>query len=359
MVVQTLLRLIIKLVFEVGDSMKNRLIFSLASLVLFSCAIKTNRTNQNEAVMPQIVEKPAIPNINSSTAMPSLTKTITDEDFKRRNDEKELKKRVVVLPFLDKKLLHSPEILKKSQDAFMDTLNQNGELLAIDSGVLKIEISKYVKNGFYDLKAVSQASNKVGISSLLEGRIIDMRFKNEDPSKVDNSSSLKMRPVAFEVVVQVRLYNTRNEQELFNTVKTVTIDDPNSQIPENVTSDNFFSRNKELTELLIKDAFVDYNDKIANALKLVIWEGRIAAMQGEKIYLNVGKISGVQVGDILKVVEDSNEIYDPELGYHVGKVHGRVKGTLEIVGFFGQDGAISVVHSGAGFKENDRIEIYQ
>ena len=90
-----------------------------------------------------------------------------------------------------------------------------------------------------------------------------------------------------------------------------------------------------------------------------MWEGRIAALQGERIYINVGRISGVQVGDILKVVEDGNEIYDPELGYHVGKVQGRVKGTLEIVGFFGQDGAISVVHSGAGFKENDRIEIYQ
>jgi hypothetical protein len=73
----------------------------------------------------------------------------------------------------------------------------------------------------------------------------------------------------------------------------------------------------------------------------------------------VGRISGVQVGDILKVVEDGNEIYDTELGYHVGKVQGRVKGTLEIVGFFGQDGAVSVVHSGAGFKENDRVEIYQ
>lgn len=211
----------------------------------------------------------------------------------------------------------------------------------------------------YDLKAIALASNKVGVSALLEGRLIDMRFQNEDLTKVDNSSSQKLRPIVFEVVVHGRMMNVRSEQELFNTVKTVTIDDKSSELPENITSDNFFGRNSDLTELLIKDAFLDFNAKLVESLKFITWEGRIAALQGERIYLNVGRISGVQVGDILKVVEDGNEIYDPELGYHVGKVQGRVKGTLEIVGFFGQDGAISVVHSGAGFKENDRVEIYQ
>jgi hypothetical protein len=224
---------------------------------------------------------------------------------------------------------------------------------------LKLDLSKYIKNNVYDLRAIGIASNKVGISSLLEPRIIDMRFQNEDPAKVDNSSSLKTRQVVFEIVVQARLFNIHSEQELFNTVKTVTISDPNSVVPENITSDNFFAKNGELTEILIKDALLDFNGKLLESMKLVTWEGRIAALQGEKVYLNVGKISGVRIGDILKVVEDSSEIYDPELGYHVGKVQGRVKGTLEIVGFFGQDGAISVLHSGAGFKENDRVEIYQ
>ncbi|MGZ3725848.1 MAG: hypothetical protein ACXWQQ_08605 [Pseudobdellovibrio sp.] len=342
--------------------MKKALIFSLLPL-LFSCAIVSKHGDQTNAEpTPTESKTPVAATPAPATPAPtvkSLTKTITDEDFKNRGDDKELKKRIVVLPFIDKKGIRSKEVLAKAQEAFMDVINQNGDMIALDSSVLKLDLQKYIKNGYYDLKGISQASNKVGISSLLEGRVVDMRFKNEDPAKVDNSSSLKMRSVSFEIVVQARLFNTHSEQELLNTVKTVTVDDPASQIPENITSDNFFSKNTELTELLIKDAFFDFNAKLVDALKLISWEGRIAALQGEKIYLNVGKISGVQLGDILKVVEDSNEIYDPELGYHVGKVQGKVKGTLEIVGFFGQDGAISVVHSGAGFKENDRVEIYQ
>lgn len=324
--------------------------------LLASCSLVTKRgeSTQVEESQPEVVTAP-----EQKKAVDTLTKVIVDQDLKSSNEDKELKKRVVVLPFLDKKGLRSEENLKKAQDAFMDALNQSGELLAIDSGVLKLDLKKYIKNNMYDLKAIALASNKVGISALLEGRLIDMRFQGEDLTKVDNSSSLKMRSVVFEVVVHSRMMNVRSEQELFNTVKTVTIDDKNSQLPENITSDNFFSRNAELTELLIKDAFLDFNAKLVESLKSITWEGRIAALQGERIYLNVGRISGVQVGDILKVVEDGNEIYDPELGYHVGKVQGRVKGTLEIVSFFGQDGAVSVVHSGAGFKENDRVEIYQ
>lgn len=320
-----------------------------------SCAINTKHgekpldIEQSEAAVP--AKEPA--------KKMTIRKIITDQDFKKTSENSELKKRVAVLPFLEKKSSLPTEVLKNARDAFVDSLNRTGELIAVDPSVLKLDLSKYIKNNTYDLKAIARDSQSAGVSSILEGRIVDMRFQNEDSSKVDNSSSLKLRPVVFEVVVQARVLNIRSEQELFNMVKTVVLDDESSQIPENVTSENFFAKNSELSQLLIRDAFLDFSSKLVESLKLITWEGRIAMLQGEKIYLNVGQISGVQVGDILKVVDDGNEIYDPELGYHLGKVPGKVKGTLEVVGFFGQDGSVGVIHSGAGFKENDRIEIYQ
>ena len=325
----------------------------LFSLFSFSCAINTNHGEtpleiEPDEAAPAPTPKPA-----------AIRKTITDQDLKKTSENSELKKRVAVLPFLDKKGTLPAEVLKNSRDAFVDSLNKTGEMIAVDPSVLKLDLNKYIKNNTYDLKAIARDSQSAGVSSLLEGRVVDMRFQNEDKSKVDNSSSLKTRPVVFEVVVQARVLNIRSEQELFNMVKTVVLDDESSRIPENVTSETFFNRNTELTQLLIRDAFLDYSAKLIDSLKLITWEGRIAMLQGEKIYLNVGQISGVQVGDILKVVDDGNEIYDQELGYHLGKVPGKVKGTVEVVGFFGQDGAVGVIHSGAGFKENDRIEIYQ
>ena len=325
----------------------------LASYLLSSCAL-VQRQDIPIAV-PEVKVKPVIVVVNTPAP---IKKIISDQDLKKNQEDKELKKRVVILPFIDKKNIRDLTVLKNARDIFMDSLNQTNELIAIDSGVLKLDLNKYIKDNMYDLKAIAKDSQSSGVSSIIEGRIIDMRFKDESITTVDNSSSLKLRPISFEVVVQARMLNIRSEQELFNTVKTVTIAEEDSKIPENITSENFFNNNPELTEILIKDAFLDFNGKLLDSLKFINWEGRIAALQGEKIYLNVGQISGVQLGDILKVVDDGKEIYDTELGYHVGKVAGKVKGTLEIVGFFGQDGAVSVIHSGAGFKENDRVELY-
>ena len=103
---------------------------------------------------------------------------------------------------------------------------------------------------------------------------------------------------------------------------------------------------------------MDFTPQILATMDKMSWEGRIAALSGDRIFLNVGRISGLQIGDILKVSDEGDEIYDPQSGNYIGKVPGRLKGTLEVVSYFGQDGSIAVIHSGAGFRENDRIELY-
>lgn len=320
-------------------------LFVLGSL-LFSCS---TRQKVVEEVKPtEVVEE-------KSTDPSIIKRQIVDTDLKKSNEDRGPKKRIVVLPFLDKKSERSEAVLKNAENEFINQMNKTDEVVALDSSTLKLDFSKFTQNNDYDIKAIAKESQNAGVSALLQGKVIDVRFKNFNEVTQDK----KNKVAEFEIVVEVKMISVRSEQELFHTVKTVTIKEENTQLPENITSEFFFKQNPDLTELLIKDAFVDFTQKIIESLQQVMWEGRIAALQGEKIYLNVGKISGVQVGDILKVVEDGNEIYDPEIGYHIGKVPGRVKGTLEIVNYFGQDGAVSVIHSGAGFKENDRVELYQ
>ncbi|MBY0451595.1 MAG: hypothetical protein K2P92_01085, partial [Bdellovibrionaceae bacterium] len=205
-------------------------LFSAMILAIFSCAIETKRGAPEPEEAPVEAPQAAAP------APKGLKKTITDEDLKKRDDESELKKRVVVLPILDKKNVRSEAVLTAAANAFMDSLNQSGELIAVDSKVLKLDLKKYIKNTTYDLSAIAKDAAKVGVSALLEPRIVDMRFQNENPSLVDNSSSLKTRPLVFEIVVQARMTSTHTDKELFNTVKTVTIDDSSSAVAENITS---------------------------------------------------------------------------------------------------------------------------
>ena len=193
-----------------------------------------------------------------------------------------------------------------------------------------------------------------GISSILEGQIIDVRLKKT----ADQVGIIRHLTATYEVVVRLRIVNVRTEQEVYHTVKTVTLVEENTRVIERVSGDQFFVKNPQLVEVLIKDAFLDFSPQIQETLNTIQWEGRIAAVRADKIYINVGRLSGVQIGDILKVVDDGSEIYDPELGYNLGQIRGRVKGTIEIVSFFGVDAAVAILHSGAGFKESDRVELY-
>lgn len=286
----------------------------------------------------------------------AIRRKIKDVDYRSNSQDKSMKKRLVVLPFLDKDTLKRPEIARSNaRIAFINDLNLSEKFIVMDSDQLTVNPENYIKNDEYDLKRLAQDSQKSGISSIIEGQIIDVRLKK----KAEQIGLVRNLDASYEVVVRLRIHSVRTGQEIYHTVKTVTLEEKNTRVAERAAEDQIFLKNPELVEILIKDAFLDFSQQIQETMDDVTWEGRIAAIRGDKIYLNVGRISGVQVGDLLKVVEDSSEIFDPEVGYNLGKVQGRSKGTLEIISYFGNDGAVGVIHSGAGFKESDRVEVFQ
>lgn len=287
----------------------------------------------------------------------AIRRKIKDVDYRTNvSDDKELKKRLVVLPFLDKEPSKRPETARKNaREAFINDLNASDKFIVMDSDQLTVNPENYIKNNEYDLNKLAQDSQKSGISSIIEGQIIEVRLKK----KADQIGLVRNMDATYEVVVRLKIQSVRTGQEIFHVVKTVTLEEKNTRIAERVSEDQLFIKNPELVEILIKDAFLDFSQQIQQTMNEVTWEGRIAAIRGDKIYLNVGRVSGVQVGDLLKVVEDSSEIFDPEMGANLGKIQGRTKGTLEIISYFGNDGAVGILHSGAGFKESDRVEVFE
>ena len=86
------------------------------------------------------------------------------------------------------------------------------------------------------------------------------------------------------------------------------------------------------------------------------WSGRIASIKGRTVYLNAGKKTGLKVGDLLMVQELGEEIIDPQTNVSLGRAPGSVKGELMETGFFGRDGSVATIKSGAGFKPNDLVK---
>jgi hypothetical protein len=280
---------------------------------------------------------------------------VRDQSYVGKNESGQPRKRVIVLPFLDASEVRPPSLRDKARASFIKELNRTGELIAIDSRDLKQDVVKPAEKGEFDLKEIGKQAKNLGVNAVLEGKILDIRIAR----KADAVGVIRQVKSEFEAVIRMRVLNVRTGQEVFNTVKTVNLEEPTTRVAERVESDKYLQNNPEMIEHIVQDAFLEFIPQVSAALRTVSWEGRIAAINGDRIYLNVGKVSGIQMGDVLKVTDDGDDVYDPESGGHIGKVPGRLKGTLEVISYFGNDGAISVIHSGSGFKENDRVEIYQ
>lgn len=310
-----------------------KLFFHLGSLIGFSIFISSCASTQNQ---------------------PSIKKEIKDVSLQARKEDATPRKRLMILPFIDTNPAHPVEMKELSRSEFIRDLNKTQELIVVDSKDLKVDFSKSLQGGEYKLEELAKISRDLGVSALLEGKVLEIKVHR----KSDEVGFFRQMKTLFEAQVRVRMASARSGKELFNTVKTITVEESNVRVTENVNADRFFSANPEVLINLVKEAFLDFTPQIIATMEKMSWEGRIAAISGDRIFLNVGRISGLQVGDILKVSDEGDEIYDPQSGNYIGKVSGRLKGTLEVVSYFGQDGSVTVIHSGAGFKENDRVELY-
>lgn len=285
---------------------------------------------------------------------PVARREVKDQSLTGKATDGQPRKRLIVLPFLDASDKRPEFLRENARNVFIKELNKTGEVVALDSRDIKSEVLKPAEKGEYDLKDIAKQGQSLGANAILEGKILDVRVSR----KADNVGVIRQMKSEFEAVIRVRVASTRGGQEIFNTVKTVNLEEPTVRVAERVETDKYLQNSPELIEAIVKDAFLDFVPQVVASLSKVSWEGRIAALNGDRIYLNVGKISGIQVGDLLKVLDQGDDVYDPESGGHIGTVPGRLKGTLEVISYFGNDGSIAVIHSGSGFKENDRVELY-
>lgn len=271
----------------------------------------------------------------------------------RQGDE--LKKRILVLPFLDSELQRSQNVVNVARRVVVEDLLETRQFVIVNNSDFQQDLNSFLKdNKEYDLAAISRVAASQGIAAVVEGRILEIRAKKIG----DELGVFRKLRANVDVTVQIRVYGAKTGREILQTVKRATVESETTRVGENTYSDRYLQEDPQLVRDGVRKAFRSTVGPIVKAVEKLSWEGRVAMVNGDRIYLNAGRISGIQIGDILKVTEDGDEVFDPETGAFIGYAPGRMKGTIEVVSYFGKDGAIGVVHSGSGFKENDRVELY-
>ncbi len=256
------------------------------------------------------------------------------------------KKRMWVMPIASDAVEINPESLKNIRADFIKDVIKKGIFIPFDEEKLAGEDRKSTKF----LKQVRD----LGLNGWIEIKITEFKVKRStEPVGIIKKLSTK-----FSGKVHLKVFGTKGQTEIFDRIKDFEVEENDVRFAEKTSFAKWLNDNPEKIEKLFSDALNDFSPSLAQLLQKIQWEGRIAAIKGDRYYINVGQKTGLKPGDLLKVFKDGEDIFDAETGALMGRSQGQLKGTLEVVSYFGLDGAMAIMHSGAGFKENDRIEMY-
>jgi hypothetical protein len=280
-------------------------------------------------------------------------KVAKDIPFKAREDD-QLRQRVLILPWEAKSETIPADFVRQVEHEFLTKMQQTENYVLVSASELGIDLNSFREKKTYLWSKLYPALAQKGVAVIIQGNLEVLKEKES----IDPIGIVRELQWQKELTIQMWVHDPKRKKEIWKKSSTVSQGDSEWRLMVREAERAKLEPQPEVMYQLSKQAVADIFPALLNNLGQMKWTGRIALIKGDRVYLNVGRLSGLQLGDLLKVSEEGDEIFDPDSGDSLGKAPGQMKGTLEIISYFGQDGAVSVVHSGSGFQENDNIELY-
>jgi hypothetical protein len=263
------------------------------------------------------------------------------------------KKRVMILDFWNDTPIQLNEMGFFVADELKRGLHLSQKVIVSLDGKSDFSTRDFVQGDQIKVAQLIREGRKLGVSVVAIGRISKMIYRQ----KGDDVGLFRQKQSLMAVDIEMKLFDVQGGREILATSKSgessangvAVLDDNDMNAPTYRT---------ELAKIALREAVAQCVPDVVRAVEKLTWQGRIAKMIGPKIYINAGRTSGLIAGDILRVINQGDEVYDPATGALLGRAQGQLKGTLEVMDFIGPDGAVADVHTGGNFHEGDLVQLY-
>ncbi len=206
----------------------------------------------------------------------------------------------------------------------------------------RVQIAQLVKEG-----------RRQGVNSVVIGRISKIIFRQER----EEVGILRESQSAVAVDIEMKIFDVNSGREVYG-VKRSGMAEITSRVVFDQDATSSKEARNEVAKQAIHDAVMKLVPDAVTAMDKMDWQGRVAKIIGNKVYVNAGKSSGLLSGDILKVMSAGEDIIDPVTKAFLGRSEGSLKGTLEVTEFIGDDSAMTYIHTGGNFQEGDVVRLY-
>ncbi len=265
-----------------------------------------------------------------------------------------IKKKVALLPFFNESPYGGEDLAFVATNELRIELSRTGEFIFDQTASKTFGSSKEIyAGGGMKLVQLSRKAKMSGINFVIFGRIEEARVRE----KTDEIGLVRKTRSFTEAKLEVRIFDVNANKEIYTQSIRGEADDSNFRL-YNTSQEEQLTERQNLLRYGVRVAIRRSVPEMIQLAKRMDWLGRVARIIDTKIYINAGRESGIQMGDILKVVTEGQEIFDPETGALIGKSKGEVKGTIEVIDYYGPDGAVCILHSGGTVQEGDFVQLY-
>ena len=263
------------------------------------------------------------------------------------------KKKVLIFSFWNDTPIQVEGIGAYAANELRRGLSMTGRVMFPPELLNTLKTEDFVDGNRVKVAQLIREGRKMNVGVLVLGRIKKILFRQQG----DDIGLLRQKKSLAAVEVEIKIFDVQGGREVMNATHSSEVAN-NAVILFDANDVNSPGFRTDLTHAALREAVLTFTPEVIKAIDKMVWEGRIAKVAGSKIYINAGRDSGLLVGDILKVFQGGDDVYDPGTGAFLGRTEGQIKGTLEVVDFMTNDGASATLHTGGNFKEGDFVQLY-
>jgi len=250
------------------------------------------------------------------------------------------KRRIGVVDFENKAPYGQGRLGNVATDILITELTKTGKFIVIERDKLNSLMAeqKFGQSGAVDPNTAAKVGRVLGLNAIVTGAVTGFGVKTTG----DEALLYQSKSQVAQATVDLRVVDVETGQILLadsgegvatSTKRGILGLGGRGGYDETLEGD------------ALRAALVKFVDNIVNQVNSRPWSCRVAAVEGNQVYLDAGQASGLQIGQELTAYHTGKDIVSPTTGLVIGQTEDEI-GSLEVVRFFGDDGAISKVTKG-------------
>ena len=288
--------------------------------------------------------------------------------YAQKNDNKRtrIKKRVAVFNFEDKTDHRYYWWNKKSvgegiSDMLVTALVKSGNYRVMERQELEkiLNEQKLGASGIVTQQSAVEMGKVLGVELAVMGSVSEFGYKKSTTGGKIKGFRVGLQKQSAVVGVDCRLVNTTTGEIL----ASESMRKEKSARGIKVDTDKIdFKNKKDFDQSLVGKAARDAINEVVKMIdknsQKIPWQAKVITEKNGMVFINVGSVSGINVGDTFVIYRKGEELIDPDTGLSLGSIDTKI-GEIKVINAEVGEGKASQcsIISGSGYQKGDFVRL--